>query len=87
MVYGRIDDHTVLLASEFFLIWYGIRSSHNHQHAIAIQPYTIYGTVYSPYNSMGAFLVLVVAYIYVYTFISNIKIAFCILLDLLKYNA
>ena len=52
MVYGRIDDHTIPLASEIFLIWYGIRSSRNRQHAVAIRPYTVYGTVYSP-NSSG----------------------------------
>src|ERR1700678_3834027 len=47
-VYGRIDDRTVPLASEKNSIRYGIRSSHNRQHAIAIRPYTVYGTVYSP---------------------------------------
>ena len=47
MVYGRIDDRTVPLASEKFSIQYGIRSSRNRQHAVAIRPYTVYGTVYS----------------------------------------
>src|ERR1700678_1896924 len=51
-VYGRIDDRTVPLASEFFLIRYGIRSSCNRQHAVAIRPYTVYGTVYSPTGDM-----------------------------------
>src|ERR1700678_3075852 len=47
-VYGRIDDRTVPLASEKFSIRYGILSSRNRQHAVAIRPYTVYGTVYSP---------------------------------------
>ena len=55
-VYGRIDDRTVPLASEFFSIRYGIRSSRNRQHAVAIRPYTVYGTVYSPIQDIIYFL-------------------------------